>query len=145
MHYVMCIFRMTWWLYECSLMHFLLCMSWGGSFSIVSDYRLGTWGAISSGGREFFSSLYVQTGSGAHPASCTVGTGNPIPGVKAWPGYDTDHSSPSSAKVKNELELYVLSPQVLPWHVVGHFLQYDMCVASLLTLFHSACVTWSAA
>jgi hypothetical protein len=28
------------------------------------------------------SSLCVQTGSGAHPASCTIGTGGPFPGVK---------------------------------------------------------------
>jgi hypothetical protein len=29
-----------------------------------------------------FSILSVQTGSGAHPASCTMGTGGPFPGVK---------------------------------------------------------------
>jgi hypothetical protein len=31
-------------------------------------------------------SLCVQTGSGAHPASCTMGTGGPFPGAKARPG-----------------------------------------------------------
>jgi len=35
---------------------------------------------------EFSSSLCVQTGSGAHPASCTMGTGVPFPGAKARPG-----------------------------------------------------------
>jgi hypothetical protein len=51
---------------------------------------------------DFSSSLCIQTGSGAHPASCTVGTGGLFPGGKAWPGRDVDHSPPSSAEVKNE-------------------------------------------
>jgi hypothetical protein len=48
------------------------------------------------------SGLCVQTGSGAHPASCPIGTGGNFPGGKARPGRDTDHSPPSSAEVKNE-------------------------------------------
>jgi hypothetical protein len=36
--------------------------------------------------------LCVQTGSGAHPASCTVGTGDPFPGGKSRPGRYADHS-----------------------------------------------------
>jgi hypothetical protein len=51
---------------------------------------------------DFSSSLCVQTGSGAYPASCTMGTGGPFPGGKARPGRDADHSPPSSAEVKNE-------------------------------------------
>jgi hypothetical protein len=51
--------------------------------------------------KDFPSSLCVQTGSGAHPASCTMDTGGPFPGGKARPGRDADHSSPSSAEVKN--------------------------------------------
>jgi hypothetical protein len=39
---------------------------------------------------------------GAHPASCTMGTGGPFPGGKARPGRDADHSPPSSAEVENE-------------------------------------------
>jgi hypothetical protein len=46
--------------------------------------------------------LCVQIDSGAHPASCAVGTGNPFPGGKARPGSDADHSPPSSAEVVNE-------------------------------------------
>jgi hypothetical protein len=30
--------------------------------------------------KDFSSSLFVQTGSGAHPASCPMGTGYPFPG-----------------------------------------------------------------
>jgi hypothetical protein len=40
---------------------------------------------------------HVQTGPGAHPASCTVGTGS-FPGVKR-PGRGADHPPPSSAGV----------------------------------------------
>jgi len=38
----------------------------------------------------------VPTGSGAHPASCTMGTGS-FPGGKERPGRDADPSPPSSA------------------------------------------------
>jgi hypothetical protein len=40
--------------------------------------------------------------SGAHPATCTMGTGGSFPGCKARPGRDADHSPPSSAEVKKE-------------------------------------------
>jgi hypothetical protein len=68
--------------------------------------------------RDFSCSLCVQTGSEAHPASCTMGTGGPFPGVKARPGRDADRSPPSSAEVVNEYELY-LSLQAPPWRVAG--------------------------
>jgi hypothetical protein len=51
--------------------------------------------------KDFSSSLCVLTGSGAHPAFCTMGTGGPFPGAKARPGRDADHSPPSSAEVEN--------------------------------------------
>jgi hypothetical protein len=60
--------------------------------------------------KDISSSLCVQTGSGAHPASCTMGSGGPFPGDKARPGLDADHSPPSSAEVKNEYALHFLSP-----------------------------------
>jgi hypothetical protein len=72
------------------------------SGSIVSDYGLGDRGSIPGGAKDFSSSLCVQTGSGAHPASCTMGTGGPFPGGKARPGRDADHSPPSSSEVVNE-------------------------------------------
>jgi hypothetical protein len=71
--------------------------------------------------KDFSSSLCVQTGSEAHPASYPMGSGCPFPGGKARPGRDADHSPPSSAEVKNEWELYLLSPQVPSWRVAGHF------------------------
>jgi hypothetical protein len=45
-----------------------------------------------AGAEDFSSSLCVQTGSGIHTASCTIGTGSPFPGGKAQPGRDADHS-----------------------------------------------------
>jgi hypothetical protein len=51
---------------------------------------------------DFSSILCVQTGSGAQPASCTMGTGGLFPGAKARPGCDADHSPPSSAEVVSE-------------------------------------------
>jgi hypothetical protein len=52
--------------------------------------------------KDFSSSLCVQTNSGAHPASCTTGTGGPFLRAKVWPGRDADHSPPCSAEVENE-------------------------------------------
>jgi hypothetical protein len=72
------------------------------------------WTAVdrsSTGAEDFSSNLCVQTGSGAHPASCTMGTGGSFPGGKARPGHDADHSPPSSAEVKKEQELYRLPPK----------------------------------
>jgi hypothetical protein len=61
----------------------------GSSVSIVSDYGLdGRAIGVRSlaGATDFSSNLCVQTGSGAHPASCTMGTRGPFPGRKARPG-----------------------------------------------------------
>jgi hypothetical protein len=51
---------------------------------------------------DFTTNLCVQTGSGAHAASCAMGTGDSFPEGKARPGRDADQSLPSSAKVKKE-------------------------------------------
>jgi hypothetical protein len=53
------------------------------------------------GKTNFSSSLCFQTGSGAHPASCTIGTGGPLPGAKARLERDADHSTPASAEGEN--------------------------------------------
>jgi hypothetical protein len=77
----------------------------GSSVSTVSDYRLidleiGVLSPVEA--EDFSSSLCVQTGSEAQPASYPVGTGGPFTGGKAQLGHDADHSLPSSAEVKNE-------------------------------------------
>jgi hypothetical protein len=81
------------------------------SGSIVSDYGLDDRAIgvrFPAGSKDFSSNFCVQTGSEAHPASCTMGTGGPFPGGKARPRRDADHLPPSSAEVVNE-ELYLLS------------------------------------
>jgi hypothetical protein len=64
---------------------------------ILCSYIYSEWAGdrIPAGARFF---AHVQTGPGAHPASCIMGTGS-FPGVKR-PGRDADHPPPSSAGVK---------------------------------------------
>jgi hypothetical protein len=77
----------------------------GSSVGIATDYGLDGPGIERAAyikknpvGVRFFA--HVQTGPGAHPASCTMGTGS-FPGVKR-PGRGGDHLPPSSAEVENE-------------------------------------------
>jgi hypothetical protein len=69
-------------------------MSRVSSVSIVSDYGLDDRGIgvrSPAEAKDFSSNLCVQTGSGAHPASCPVGTGGPflvgksVAGAWRWP------------------------------------------------------------
>jgi hypothetical protein len=82
-----------------------MCISRDSSGSLVSDYGLDD-RAIRvpspAGAKDFSSSLCVQTGSGAHPASRTMGTWGSFPWDKARPGRDADHSPQSSVEVKND-------------------------------------------
>ena len=70
----------------------------GSSLIIATDYGLDGPGS-NPGGDEIF--LPVQTGPGAQPASCKMGTGS-FPGGKVRPGRAADHSLPSSAAVMEE-------------------------------------------
>jgi hypothetical protein len=72
--------------------------------SVMSDYGLDnrTIGVRSPAEtKRIFPLACVQTGSGAHPASCTMDTVGPFLGGKVRPGRDAEHSPPSSAEVKN--------------------------------------------
>jgi hypothetical protein len=71
----------------------------GAVFS-VDPILISRWGA------RFL--VLVQTAPGAHPASYAMGAGS-FPGVK-WPGHGADHPPPSSAEVKERVELYLYSP-----------------------------------
>ena len=62
----------------------------------------------------------VQTGPGAHPASCTMGTGS-FPGVKR-PGRGADHPSPSKRRGHERVGLYLYSPSGPSWPVTGRTL-----------------------
>jgi hypothetical protein len=68
----------------------------GSSVGIETELRAGR-----SGDRipvEARVSAPVQTGLGAHPTSCTTGTGS-FPGDRKRPGRDADPSPPSRAEV----------------------------------------------
>jgi hypothetical protein len=61
----------------------------GNSVSIVSDYGLDDREIevlSPTEAKDFSSILCVQTGSGAHPASYTMGTGGPFRGLKRCRG-----------------------------------------------------------
>jgi len=73
---------------------------------IATRYGLDGPGIESRWGARF--SKPVQTGCGAHPAPYTMGTGS-FPGVRR-PVRCVDHPPPSSAEVKERVELYLCSP-----------------------------------
>jgi hypothetical protein len=68
------------------------------SVGIATGYGLDGPGIESRWGARFFA--HVQTDPGAHPASCTWGTGS-FPRVKR-PGRGADHPPHTSAEVKKE-------------------------------------------
>jgi hypothetical protein len=71
------------------LLVYLYSRSRVSSGSIVSDYGLDDRAIgvrFPVGAKDFSCILCVQTGSGAHPASCPMGTGGPFPGGKSTAG-----------------------------------------------------------
>jgi hypothetical protein len=67
--------------------------------------------SIPSRDREFCVRHCIQSGSGAHPASCLVGTGGFFPGLKR-PGREDDHSPPSSVEVTSVWRCTFTNPYV---------------------------------
>ena len=68
----------------------------------------------------------------AHPTSYTMGTGS-FPGVKR-PGRGVGHPLPSSAEVKERVELYLYSTSGPLWPVIG-----EIYLLPLLSLFLLEC------
>ena len=74
------------------------------SVGIATGYGLDGKGIKSRWGARF--SAPVQTASGAHPASYTMGTGS-FPGVK-WPGRGDDRPNTTTAEVKERVAIPLL-------------------------------------
>ena len=78
-----------------------LCGGRNSSVGIATRYGLDGPGIESRWGARFFAPF--RTGTVAHSASCTVGTGS-FPGVNR-PGRGVDHRPTSSTEVKERVEL----------------------------------------
>jgi hypothetical protein len=68
-----------------------------------------------SAGTGNFSLHRVQNDSEDHPASYPMGTRGSFHGGVKRLGRETDHSPPSSAEVKEYVELYLHSPTMPSW------------------------------
>ena len=79
-------------------------------------YRVQDYKKSRGGGGIFFPPL--QPGPGPHPASHTVGMGC-VSGGLSGPGRDVNRLPPSSADVKERVELYLYSPSEFSWSVAG--------------------------
>jgi len=58
-----------------------------------------------------------QTSPRAHLASSTMSTRSWL--AVRWPGHSVDHPPPPSAKTKERVELYLYSPSMPSWQVIG--------------------------
>jgi hypothetical protein len=96
-------------------LHHCVCL-WAGIAQSVLRLATGWTVRGSNTGRGGFSAP-VQTGPVAHPASYTMGAES-LPGVKR-PGRVVDHPPPSSAEVKERVELYLFSPSGPSWPVLS--------------------------
>jgi hypothetical protein len=106
----------------------------------ASDHGLDGPGIESWWGRGF--SAPVQTGSGSHPASCTMGTGS-FPGGKERPGRDTDPSPPYSSVVGHErVELYLYSPYG-PYGLYRASVPVQVCTLFYLYLYNSSLLPYN--
>jgi hypothetical protein len=75
---------------------------------VATDWTTESLGFESRYGQKFSLLHVVQTGSGVHPTSYTMGTGGSFPGVKL-PEREADHSPPTSAGVK-KIWIYTSTP-----------------------------------
>jgi hypothetical protein len=88
-------------------------IGWSSSVNIVAGYGLDNWGLgvqFLAGTENFYPLHHSQTSSGAHPASCPMGTRAPSLGVKQL-GCEADHSPTFSPEVKN-MWCYNLTPPI---------------------------------
>jgi hypothetical protein len=79
---------------------------------IETGYGLDDWEVgvrVPVGGQEFSLLHVVQTCSGVHPTSYTMGTGGSFPGVKR-PGREADHHLQLVCRGQENVDLYIQSP-----------------------------------
>jgi hypothetical protein len=93
----------------------MLSFQWAAIAQYSDSLRAGRSGDRIPVGARF--SVAVQIGPGSHPASYTMGAGS-FSGVKR-PGRGVDHPPPSSAEVKERVELYLYSPSGPSRSVLG--------------------------
>jgi hypothetical protein len=93
----------------CSILQCLKCYKSGpgSSVGIATGYGLDGPGIESRWGARF--SAPVQTGAGAHPASCTMRTGS-FSGVESGRGVTLTTHPLLVPRSKNRVELYLYSP-----------------------------------
>lgn len=84
--------------------------------SLSTDWATGV--PSPTGTKEFSSSLCAQTGSGTQTPA-----GGHFTATEARPGRDDDHSAPSSAEFKNELEQYSPSAYMAKLFVIVNILR----------------------
>jgi hypothetical protein len=110
-------------------------MSRGRSVSIASDYELDNWMTrvwSPAGAKDFSSSLCIQTGCGAYPASYQWVLEVLSPGVKhGWGVMLTTH--PHLMPRSRMSRSYTSSPPLPPWCVAGQLFFKEWIFKSFLT------------
>jgi len=100
---------------------------------VVTRLWAGRYGVRISAGTKYVSLLQsFHRGSGVHPATFSIGTVVPFPGVKR-PARDVDNSHPSSTEVKNEWSY--ASTSLIRLHGLGRD-NFDFCVSKISVLWN---------
>jgi hypothetical protein len=100
-----------------------------GRVCLTTDWTTGVRSPTEAG--DFSSSLCVQTGSGAHPSFCTMGTGGPFPGVKRGLGVMLTTHPHLVLMLRVSRSYTSFLPQAPPWR--DHFTFY--CEGRALTMY----------
>jgi hypothetical protein len=122
-------------------MYLQIMVSRGSSVRTVSDYGLDCQGSIPERGRGFASNLCIQTGSGAHPASYTMGTGGSFPVVKRSRGLMLTIHPLLVPRLRKSRSYTSSHPNAPLWSVTGPLYLYLTLHASLINFTNSAQIT----
>jgi hypothetical protein len=98
-----------------SILYALIMNSLRNSLIIVSDYRLDDRYSMPGRGKGFFLYHLCPDQLRGPPSLLSIWYWGSFVVGKARPGLEADQSLPYSAKVKNEKDLYFLSPLVPAW------------------------------